>query len=138
LFALIRAGELEEVLKSNTPWYCVSCYFCMVRCPQEIHITDLMYGLKTLASQRGYTRNNKATHLSTTFASYIERSGRAFELGIATRHYLRFPPSDLVGTAKMGTGLLLKRRLKLRPARIRGVAQLQKILKRARELETPL
>ncbi|MEX1246969.1 MAG: 4Fe-4S dicluster domain-containing protein [Anaerolineales bacterium] len=138
LFALIRAGEMEDVLQSNTPWYCVSCYFCMVRCPQEIHITDLMYGLKTLAFQRGYTRNNKATHLSRTFAGYIERYGRSFELGIAARHYLRHPPKDLIATAQMGAGMFLKGRLKLRPERIKGTTQLQKILIRAKELETPL
>ena len=138
LFALIRAGEIEEVLESNTPWYCVSCYFCMVRCPQEIHITDLMYGLKTLAYQRGYTKNNKATHLSTTFAGYIEHNGRAFELGIASRHYLRHPPTDLLGTAKLGAGMLLKGRLKFIPEKIKGMTQLSKILERAKELETPL
>jgi heterodisulfide reductase subunit C len=43
IFAMIRSGMREEVLKSNTPWMCVSCYFCTVRCPQEIHITDIMY-----------------------------------------------------------------------------------------------
>lgn len=138
LFALIKAGEMEEVLRSNTPWYCVSCYFCMVRCPQEIHITDLMYGLKTLAYQRGYTHNNKATHLSTTFAGYIERYGRAFELGIATRHNLRHPPRDLLGTGKMGAALIFKGRLKFMPERIKGTTQLKKILKRAKELETAL
>ena len=35
LFAMIRAGLRDEVLRSNTPWMCVSCYFCAVRCPQE-------------------------------------------------------------------------------------------------------
>ncbi|MBK6710249.1 MAG: 4Fe-4S dicluster domain-containing protein [Chloroflexi bacterium] len=27
LFAMIRADMRDEVLRSNTPWYCVSCYF---------------------------------------------------------------------------------------------------------------
>ena len=31
LFAMIEAGLKEEVLRSNTPWYCVSCYYCMAR-----------------------------------------------------------------------------------------------------------
>lgn len=138
LFALIKAGEMEEVLQSNTPWYCVSCYSCMVRCPQEIHITDLMYGLKTLAAQRGHARNNKATNLSRVFAGYIERNGRAFELGIATRHYLRHPPTRMLGTAKMGAGLAAKGRMKLVPERIKGMPQLKRILVKAKELETPL
>ena len=52
LFALINAGDEEEVLDSNTPWFCVSCYTCMVRCPQQIPITDIMYTLKQMAIRR--------------------------------------------------------------------------------------
>ena len=33
LFALVRAGMRDEALRSNTPWMCLSCYFCTVRCP---------------------------------------------------------------------------------------------------------
>ena len=35
LFAMINAGMKNQVLRSNTPWYCVSCYYCTVRCPQQ-------------------------------------------------------------------------------------------------------
>lgn len=45
LFAMIRAGMHDEALKSNTPWICVSGYHCVVRCPQGVHITDVMYDL---------------------------------------------------------------------------------------------
>ena len=41
------------VIASNTPWHCVSCYYCTVRCPQEIHITDIMYTLKSMAVAEG-------------------------------------------------------------------------------------
>ncbi len=49
LFAMLRAGMREEVLRSNTQWICVSCYHCVVRCPQEVHIADVMYTLKSMA-----------------------------------------------------------------------------------------
>jgi heterodisulfide reductase subunit C len=49
LFAMLRAGMREDVLRSNTPWICVSCYHCVVRCPQEVHIADVMYTLKGMA-----------------------------------------------------------------------------------------
>ncbi len=42
LFAMLRAGMRDEVMTSNTFWVCVSCYHCMVRCPQEVHIPDVM------------------------------------------------------------------------------------------------
>lgn len=49
LSAMLRAGMREEVLRSNTMWLCVSCYHCVVRCPQEVHIADVMYTLKGMA-----------------------------------------------------------------------------------------
>ncbi len=53
LFALITAGKRDEVLHSNTPWYCVSCSRCVVHCPQEIPIRDLMYALKGMSVREG-------------------------------------------------------------------------------------
>src|SRR5512142_1640305 len=43
---LAREGFRTEALSSNTIWLCASCYSCAVQCPQDIHITDIMYGLK--------------------------------------------------------------------------------------------
>src|SRR5512135_3310369 len=43
LFGLLRAGMREAVLQSNTFWMCVSCYHCVVRCPQNVLIADVMY-----------------------------------------------------------------------------------------------
>jgi len=59
LFAMINAGMEDEVLGSNTPWYCVSCYACTTRCPQQIPITDLMYTLKQMAVARGKYQESK-------------------------------------------------------------------------------
>src|SRR5512146_306409 len=58
LFAMLRAGMRDEVLRSNTFWMCVSCYHCAVRCPQNIHITDVMYTLKTMAVAEGRYQNS--------------------------------------------------------------------------------
>ncbi len=49
VIAAFRAGMLDRVVKSNTIWLCTSCYYCTVRCPAGIKITDLMYELKRLA-----------------------------------------------------------------------------------------
>ena len=46
IIAMINQGMKDQVLESNTFWYCASCYHCTVRCPQEINITELMYALK--------------------------------------------------------------------------------------------
>jgi heterodisulfide reductase subunit C len=135
LFALIKAGEVDQVLESNTPWYCVSCYMCMTRCPQEVHITDIMYSLKSLASQRGKAAKFTAADFSSTFIGFVESRGRSFETGLATLYNLKHQPLKAVGLASKGANMLTKGRLNLVPERIEGMEQLHKILERARELE---
>ena len=135
LFALLRAGERNEVLKSNTPWICVSCYFCAVRCPQEIKIPDVMYTLKSMAIEEGAYHDSTASDFSQTFIGMVENYGRSYELGLATRHYLKHFPLRLPSMAPMGMGLLSKKRLNLKPKKIRGIKQLNAILDRAKELE---
>jgi heterodisulfide reductase subunit C len=138
LFAMIDAGWEDEVLRSNTPWYCVSCYFCTVRCPQDIHITDIMYTLKRMAVQRGLYGEldvGSEHEFSETFIDMVKNYGRAFELGLVTRHYLRHRPLDAVKKAGFGLGMFTRGRLDIMPTRIKHMDQLKTILAKAEELE---
>ena len=135
LFAMLRAGMREAALKSNTPWICVSCYHCVVRCPQNVHIADVMYTLKGMAIEAKLFQDSTAPDFSQTFVDMVEEYGRGFEFGLATRHYLKHFPLRLPGMAPMGMGLLSKKRLSITPHRIKGIKQLTAILDRAKELE---
>lgn len=135
LFAMVRAGFREEALRSNTPWICVSCYHCVVRCPQEVHIPDVMYTLKSMAIRAKLYKDSTAPDFSQTFVDMVENYGRSFEFGLATRHYLKHFPLRLPNMAPMGLGMLSKRRMGMTPKRIEGIDQLKAILARAKELE---
>ncbi len=135
IFAMLRAGMREEVLSSNTPWMCVSCYFCTVRCPQDIHITDVMYTLKNMSLQ-AKKYNSTAADLSKTFISMVENYGRSFEIGLAGIHNIKHFATRLPEMAPMAIGMLTKKGMSpLPPKPIKGMEQLKKILKRAKELE---
>lgn len=135
LFAMIRAGMREEVLRSNTPWMCVSCYHCVVRCPQDVHIADVMYTLKSRAIQEKLYKDSTAPDFSQTFVDMVENYGRSYEFGLATRHYLKHYPLRLPSMIPMGFGMLSKRRMEITPKRIEGIDQLKTILDRAKQLE---
>lgn len=135
LFAMIRAGYREEALRSNTPWICVSCYHCVVRCPQDVHIADVMYTLKGMAIKEKLYTDSTAPDFSTTFVEMVENYGRSYEFGLATRHYLKHYPLRLPSMAPMGFGMLTKKRMDIKPHRIDGIDQLKAILNRAKELE---
>lgn len=138
LFAMIRAGMRDAALRSNTPWICVSCYHCVVRCPQEVHITDVMYTLKSMAIDAKLYTDSTAPDFSQTFVEMVETYGRSYEFGLATRHYLKHYPLRLPGMAPMGLGMLTKKRMDIKPRRIKDIDQLQAILTRAKELELVL
>ncbi len=135
LFAMLRAGMREAALKSNTPWICVSCYHCVVRCPQNVHIADVMYTLKGMAIEARLFQDSTAPDFSKTFVDMVEEYGRGYEFGLATRHYLKHFPLRLPSMAPMGLGLLSKQRMTITPKRIKGIKQLKAILNRAKELE---
>jgi heterodisulfide reductase subunit C len=135
LFALIRAGLRDDVLAATTPWVCVSCYLCAVRCPQEVHIPDVMYALRGIAARSGSVPDPKAADFSRTFVDNIHRYGRSYEVGLVARHYLRHFPLRIPGMAPTGLGMVASGRMALLPHRIRGVKGLRAILARAEELE---
>jgi len=135
LFAMIRAGMREEALKSNTPWVCVSCYHCVVRCPQGVHIADVMYTLKSMAIRAKLYEDAAAPDFSQTFVEMVETYGRSYEFGLATRYYLKHQKRRLPGMAPMGLGMLTKQRMEITPRRIEQIDQLHAILARAKQVE---
>jgi heterodisulfide reductase subunit C len=138
IFAMLRAGMKDEILKSNTPWMCVSCYYCTVRCPQNIHITDVMYTLKNMALEAGMVQDKTASSFSKTFIGYVENYGRSFEIGLAGVHALTHAKlaTRLPNMAPMALGMLTKKGMSLLPPkRIKGMKGLKNILKRAKEQE---
>jgi heterodisulfide reductase subunit C len=135
LFAMLRAGMRDDVLRSNTPWICVSCYHCVVRCPQNVHIADVMYTLKGMDIKAKQYKDSTAPDFSQTFVGMVENFGRSFELGLASFHYIKHFPLRLPGMAGMGLGMLTKHRMNLVPKRIKDMGQLTAILEKAKTLE---
>ena len=135
IFAMIRADMRDEVLSSNTPWYCVSCYYCTVRCPQDVHITDIMYTLKRMSLVGHSYDSSTAPDFSKMFINWVENYGRAFELGLMSQHMLRHNPLGVFKIADMGIGMVTKGRMAFTPKRIQGIAGLKQIIAKAKELE---
>jgi heterodisulfide reductase subunit C len=135
LFAMIRADMREEALKSNTPWMCVSCYHCVVRCPQGVHIADVMYTLKGMAEHQKSYRDKTPPHFASVFVGQVEMFGRSWELGLTARHYLRHFILRLPRMTPMAIGLFMRGRIGILPHRIRQRQQLHAIIRKAEELE---
>ncbi len=134
LFAMINAGQREQVLAANTMWVCVSCYFCTTRCPQNIPITDIIYCLKRIAIREGLAKDTDAPALAKTFTGLLDHYGRSFELGLASRFYLFNKPLALLRMGPLGLSMFTRGRMALIPKKIKNIGQLQAIIKKAREV----
>jgi heterodisulfide reductase subunit C len=47
-------GMRQEVLRSEFVWLCSTCYTCYERCPQNVHIPELMNAMRNIAVREGH------------------------------------------------------------------------------------
>ncbi len=131
LIEMINAGLKDQVLASNTYWYCASCYYCTVRCPRGIDIAELMYALKRYSIwQNRYKEGLIGPVFSETFVKTILRSGRSYEPVLATSYLFTFGPREFLEEALGATNLMLKGRIPLLPPRIKRVENFRRMVKR--------
>jgi heterodisulfide reductase subunit C len=106
----------------------------MVRCPQEIPITDFMYTFKQMAIAKGLYRESGHVDWSNSFIGFVERYGRSFEFGLATRYHLTHHPLKMVGKGTLGFKMISKGRLSPTPESIKNMPQLTAILNEAKRI----
>jgi hypothetical protein len=107
----------------------------VVRCPQDIEITDVMYTLKVMAEEGHTYPNGTAPGFSGLFIGNVRRFGRSWDIELTALHYLRRFPLRLPRMTPMAMNMFFHGRIGLLPTRIKGRGQLKAILKRAEELE---
>jgi len=135
LFAMIRAGLRDHVLDSASLWLCTSCYTCTLRCPKEIAVTDILYGLKRLAMREGRVRGAaRAAALADSFVKVVDSRGRNFEPELLVRYYLRTNPTAMLRKGRLGLRLLRRGRMPLRGDKIKGRKQIRTLIEKSREI----
>jgi heterodisulfide reductase subunit C len=140
VIALIRAGKRYEVLNSNSMWICASCYLCTVRCPKDVKPTELMHILQCLAEQHGLVNGKTRTSvMHHAFIDMVKGNGRACELALMIKFYLRTNPFAMLKMAPLGLKLVLRGRmplrgLLLRGEKIKGTEELRTIIDKAHAL----
>jgi heterodisulfide reductase subunit C len=53
LMEMIILGFKKDVLPTQLPWYCLSCFTCLDRCPQGGDVGEVMFALRNLAVRQG-------------------------------------------------------------------------------------
>ncbi|MGE5568625.1 MAG: 4Fe-4S dicluster domain-containing protein [Rhodospirillales bacterium] len=129
IIALIREGFREEALSSKTIWLCASCYSCAALCPQQIHITDVMYSLKREAIQeKKYPDRFPIPVLAQEFFNYVKNWGRNAEIPVVLKMALKSNPFILLTMMRSGWGLFRAGRISLKRERIKRTGELKRAL----------
>jgi heterodisulfide reductase subunit C len=131
MIGLILADMKEEVLNSNTFWYCASCFHCTVRCPSDIDIAETMYALKRYSIwKHAHKEGLVGPTFSETFVKTIVRSGRSYEPIMATSYLFSAGVKEWIQEAAMATGLMLKGRLPVMPPRIKRLDNFKRMIEK--------
>ena len=135
VIAALRAGLLDRVVKSNTIWLCSSCYYCTVRCPAGVKLTDVMYELKRLAVEFGYVEKRaKAPVVSKLFVDLVDKNGRMSEVSLVGKFMLKTNPLAAIGMMPRAWKLLTRGRMPLIPHRIKRISELEKLVSTTSEI----
>lgn len=144
LFMMIRAGQREAVLKSDSMWMCTSCYNCIVRCPRGLPITHIMHGLANYANRLGLApKMNPTRRFAKLFWDNISRTGRVNETQLSLKLYfmngLMMGLKTAFAMRKVGLGMLRTGRLNplglFARGGIKNKSQLQQMLRQAYAIE---
>jgi len=122
----LQLGLLDEALRSRAPWLCATCSTCSARCPHDVPIAELMEEVRQQANRAGIRPLRRAYLFTRDFLRPVRWFGKTHELtltlfynlssGRPLQHFTYLP------------AMLLGRKLKIVPARVKGRAAVQKLM----------
>jgi len=135
LWRMVMTGREAEIFHSRTFGLCSSCYYCTLRCPRGLPLTEAMAALKQMASRQGLAPYRKSTLFYQSFLQSVRRHGRVREMAFMTLYFTRLKhPLTPFRYAPLGIRLMRKGKVGLQmPSR--GSGKLEAIFRKAQEME---
>jgi heterodisulfide reductase subunit C len=88
LWRLVIQGDAESVFASRTFALCSSCYYCTLRCPRQLPLTEAMAALKRIAHQNREPAQAESQLFYRQFLAGVRRRGRVNESEFMTYYFL--------------------------------------------------
>ena len=136
LWRLVLLGFKEEIFASKTFWLCSSCYYCTLRCPRGLPLTETIGALKRLAVAEGISIDKKSPIFYRSFLATVRRYGRVREMEMMTRYFLSLKnPFTPIEFAPLGIKLMTKGKIAPQMPSLFGKGKLDAIYRKVQELE---
>lgn len=139
IWRLALLGRTEDIFQSRSFTLCSACYFCTLRCPRGLPLTDAMAALKQIAAREKISRYKETIEFSRCFMESVRRHGRVREIGFISAYFLSLGfRKPMLPLSYAGVGIRLMARGKLGMPRVglrRPRRPLAPLFRKAAELE---
>ena len=131
----VLMGEKETIFHSKTFSLCSVCYYCTLRCPRGLPLTETMSALKQIAAKENLAPYKKSVRFYKSFMESVRRHGRVREMEFMTLYFLSMKnPFIPFKFAPLGMRLMAKGKVSLKiPSK--GSGALEAIFRKVEELE---
>ena len=131
----VLMGEKETIFHSKTFSLCSVCYYCTLRCPRGLPLTETMSALKQIAAKENLMPYKKSVCFYKSFMESVRRHGRVREMEFMTLYFLSMKnPFIPLKFAPLGMRLIGKGKVSLEiPSK--GIGALDTIFRKVQELE---
>ena len=87
LWRLVLTGQVDAVFQSRTFSLCSACYYCTLRCPRGLPLTEAMSALKQIAAREGMVQHRQGILFYRSFLESVRRHGRVREMEFMTLYF---------------------------------------------------
>ena len=132
LMRQIQLGLVDEAMKDNTIWYCLSCQTCSARCPQDIDIAHVVDTIRIVVQEKKIKADTKNMRLlNWLWMTCLRFLGRAYEGGVIGGLYVLTgrPFKDM----KLAFKMIRKGKIKIMPS-IKRPVEMQKMFARSKKV----
>lgn len=135
LWRMLLMEREDAIFQSKTFSLCSACYYCTLRCPRGLALTETMSGLKQAAARRGLAEYRVSTLFYEKFIESVRRHGRVREVEFMTLYFAALKnPLMPFRFAPLGLKLMAKKKVALQlPSR--GRRPLAALFRKVEELE---
>ncbi len=135
LWRMVLMDRQEAVFSSKTFVLCSSCYYCTLRCPRGLPLTEAMARLKQIAAAQALKKYRSSTVFYRDFMESVRRHGRVREMEFMTLYFAHMKnPLLPFRFASLGLKLVSKGKVPLQlPSR--GSGKLDAMFKKVQEVE---
>ncbi len=120
----------EEVLRSKSIWYCLTCEMCISRCPMEVDIPPMMDYLRSesLRLKKANPAAKNIIRFHKAFLDSIEQTGRLYEMGLIVDYKAR--ALNLTQDVALAPSMFAKGKLKIMPELIKNRKNIKQIFQK--------